>query len=55
MRESLRRRLRQQPVISVNTKKKELLGNFKNGGTAHFSRIELNADWARVDAQGLRG
>ena len=24
---------RQQPVISVDTKKKELLGNFKNGGT----------------------
>src|SRR6202790_2596707 len=24
---------RQQPVISVDTKKKELIGNFKNGGT----------------------
>jgi len=23
----------QQPVISVDTKKKELIGNFKNGGT----------------------
>jgi Rhodopirellula transposase DDE domain len=23
----------QQPVISVDTKKKELVGNFKNGGT----------------------
>ena len=25
--------VRQQPVISVDTKKKELIGNFKNGGT----------------------
>src|SRR5271157_3934012 len=25
----------QQPVISVDTKKKELIGNFKNGGTDH--------------------
>ena len=24
---------KQQPVISVDTKKKELIGNFKNGGT----------------------
>src|SRR5215475_15700398 len=27
------RRSQQQPVISVDTKKKELIGNFKNGGT----------------------
>src|SRR5215470_7574619 len=26
-------RAKQQPVISVDTKKKELIGNFKNGGT----------------------
>jgi hypothetical protein len=32
-RKSLRRRLNKQPVISVDTKKKELIGNFKNGGT----------------------
>ena len=25
--------MQQQPVISVDTKKKELIGNFKNGGT----------------------
>ena len=32
-RRSLRRRPQRQPVISVDTKKKELIGNFKNGGT----------------------
>jgi hypothetical protein len=29
---------RQQPVISVDTKKKELIGNFKNGGTDYRPR-----------------
>ena len=29
----LRAQAQQQPVISVDTKKKELIGNFKNGGT----------------------
>ena len=29
----MRRRPQRQPVISVDTKKKELIGNFKNGGT----------------------
>ena len=33
VRRSIAAKTRQQPVISVDTKKKELLGNFKNGGT----------------------
>src|SRR6202171_2469534 len=31
---------RQQPVISVDTKKKELLGNFKNGGTDYRPKAD---------------
>jgi hypothetical protein len=30
--------VRQQPVISVDTKKKELIGNFKNGGRPSIGR-----------------
>src|SRR5271157_1690039 len=34
------RRRQQQPVISVDTKKKELIGNFKNGGTDYRPKGE---------------
>jgi hypothetical protein len=33
MRSSVAAQAKHQPVISVDTKKKELVGNFKNGGT----------------------
>jgi hypothetical protein len=38
---------RQQPVISVDTKKKELIGNFRNGGTDYRPK----GDPLRVNVQ----
>jgi hypothetical protein len=42
------------PVISVDTKKKELVGNFKNGGAAWAKRpVEVNDHDFRSQAQGI--
>lgn len=42
------------PVISVDTKKKELVGNFKNDGTAWAKRpVEVNDHDFRSQAQGI--
>jgi len=38
-----------QPVISVDTKKKELIGNYKNGGTDYMS----DASAQRVAGNGM--
>lgn len=52
MRESFARR--NLPIISVDTKKKEIVGNFKNGGAAwHRQAIRVKDHDFRSDADGM--
>ncbi|GHT30002.1 hypothetical protein FACS189432_09260 [Bacteroidia bacterium] len=46
----------EQPVISVDAKKRELIGNFKNGGVEWQSKntpVEVNAYDFLTDAEGI--
>ena len=41
------------PVISVDTKKKELVGNFANGGAEAADHVDFDAGFEQVDGGGM--